>query len=67
MLRSISAEILEGELAFTISERTTAAEAKQGIVVSRRRFDADDQCEASDPFRLRALQFRLSIVQVLRS
>jgi hypothetical protein len=42
VLRSISAEILEGELAFTISERTTAAEAKQGIVVSRRRFDADD-------------------------
>ena len=42
MLRSIGAEILEGELAFAISERTAAAEAKQGIVVSRRRFDADD-------------------------
>ena len=41
-LRSISAEILESVLALTVSKRTTAAKAKQWVVVSRWRFDADD-------------------------
>jgi hypothetical protein len=42
VLRSIRAKILESVLALTVSKRTTAAKAKQWVVVSRRRFDADD-------------------------
>jgi hypothetical protein len=42
VFRSINAEILEGELTFSVSERTIAAKTKQGIVLCYWRLDADN-------------------------